>query len=45
VAEIAELTAQLRRMTKAGSSADPAERAAYLAAKREILARIEEANR
>jgi hypothetical protein len=43
VSEIAELTARLRRLTRAGASADPAEREGFLAAKREILARIEEA--
>lgn len=45
VAEIAELTARLRRLTRAGVSADPAEREAFLVAKRELLARIEEADR
>lgn len=41
VREIAELAAWLRRITEAGPAVDPAERAAYLAAKRELLARIE----
>lgn len=45
VKEIAELTARLRRITEAGSDVDPAEREAALAAKRELLARIEEATR
>lgn len=43
VAEIAELVAELRRITEAGSTVDPAERAAFLVAKRDLLARIEAA--
>lgn len=42
--EIAELTAWLKAITEAGSDADPAERAAFLAAKRSLLARIAEAD-
>jgi hypothetical protein len=45
VQEIAEVTAELRRVLELGSAADPAEREAVLAAKRELLARIEEADR
>lgn len=45
VREIADLTARLRRITQAGPAADPAEREAFLVAKRELLARIEEASR
>jgi hypothetical protein len=41
VQEIAELTARLRRLTELGSAADPSEREAFLASKRELLARIE----
>jgi hypothetical protein len=45
VEEIAELTVRLRRITDLGPAADPAERAAFLAAKRQLLARIAEAGR
>jgi hypothetical protein len=38
--EIAELLAWARRLTQAGPGVDPAERAAYLAAKTDVLARI-----
>lgn len=41
VHEIAELTARLRRITEAGQDSDPVEREAYLAAKRELIERIE----
>jgi hypothetical protein len=40
VAEIAELTARLRALSAAGSAADPAERAAFLADKQALLDRI-----
>ncbi len=40
VAEIAALTARLRRLSVAGRDADPAERAAFLADKDALLARI-----
>lgn len=40
VAEIADLTRRLRGLTTAGRDADPAERAAFLADKRALLARI-----
>lgn len=43
VKEIAELTAWLRRIQQLGSAVDPTERDAFLVAKRDILARIEEA--
>jgi hypothetical protein len=39
-AEIAHLLAWARSLTTAGAAADPAERAAYLAAKTALLARI-----
>ena len=39
-AQIAELLAWARRLTETGHHADPAERAAYLAAKADLLARI-----
>jgi hypothetical protein len=39
-AEIADLLAQARALTQAGTAADPTRRAAYLAAKAELLARI-----
>lgn len=39
-AEIAHLLAWARSLSDAGSSVDPAERAAYLAAKTALLARI-----
>ena len=45
VREIAELTARLRRLSAAGRYADPAERAAFLADKDALIARIEAANR
>jgi hypothetical protein len=45
IAEIAEMTRELQRLTRLGRDADPAELAAYQARKREVLARIEEANR
>ena len=45
VREIAELTARLRRLSAAGRYADPAERAAVLADKDALIARIEVANR
>lgn len=41
VAEIAELTSWLRRITEAGPAVDPAEREAYMKAKRALLSRIE----
>jgi hypothetical protein len=40
VREIADLTARLRALTAAGPDADPAERAAFLADKAALLARI-----
>lgn len=40
VAEIAELTARLRRLSDAGARADPDERAAFLADKQALLDRI-----
>ncbi|MHA6628359.1 hypothetical protein ACU61A_23220 [Pseudonocardia sichuanensis] len=40
VREIADLTARLRTLTTAGRDVDPAERAAFLADKAAILARI-----
>lgn len=43
VSEVAGLLRELRRLTEAGVSADPAEREAFLAAKRDLLARIEAA--
>ena len=45
IREIAELTARLRRLSAAGRYADPAERAALLADKHALIARIEAANR
>jgi hypothetical protein len=42
VAEVAALTARLRALTAAGRDADPAERAAFLADKDALLARIAE---
>jgi hypothetical protein len=45
VQEIAELTAELRRLSQLSWDVDPAERAAFLAAKRELLGRIEEATK
>ena len=44
-AEIAELAARIRRISELGPDADPAERAAVLEAKRELLARLEEMDR
>jgi hypothetical protein len=43
-AEIADLLAWTRRLTHAGATADAAERAAYLAAKADLLARIADAH-
>ena len=43
IREIAELTARLRRLSAAGRDADPAERAAFLADKDALIARIEAA--
>jgi len=40
IAEIADLLAWARSLTTAGAAADSAERAAYLAAKTALLARI-----
>ena len=40
VAQIAELLAWTRSLSEAGASADPAERAAYHAAKTALLARL-----
>ena len=40
-----EFTARVRRLQELGSAADPSERAAVLAAKAELLARIREATR
>ena len=45
IREIAELTARLRRLSAAGRAADPAERAAFLADKDALIARIETATR
>jgi hypothetical protein len=45
VGEIAELTARLRAISRAGAGVDPAERAAFLADKDALLARIAEADR
>jgi hypothetical protein len=39
-AQIADLIAWARRLTEAGQAADPTDRAAYLAAKADLLARI-----
>ncbi len=44
IREIADLTARLRRLSAAGRDADPAERAAFLADKDALIARIEAAN-
>jgi hypothetical protein len=41
--EIADLLAWARQLTSAGATADPAQRAAYLAAKADLLARIADA--
>jgi len=43
VAEIAALTRRLRELSTAGRSADPAARAAFLADKQALLARIDPA--
>jgi hypothetical protein len=40
ITEISDLLAWCRRLTDAATSADPDERAAYLAAKADLLARI-----
>lgn len=40
VREIADLTARLRRLSAAGRAADPAERAAFMADKDDLLDRI-----
>jgi hypothetical protein len=45
IREIAELTARLRRLSAAGRAADPAERAAFLADKDALTARIQTATR
>lgn len=42
-AQIADLLSWARRLSTAGASADPAQRAAYLAAKADLLARIADA--
>lgn len=42
--EIADLLAWARRLTRAGSTTDAAERAAYLAAKADLLALIADAH-
>jgi hypothetical protein len=39
-AQIADLLAWARRLTQTGLTADPADRAAYLAAKADLLTRI-----
>ena len=39
-AQIADLPAWARRLTEAGPTADPADRAAYLAAKADLLTRL-----
>jgi hypothetical protein len=39
-AQIADLLAWARRLTEAGRTADPVNRAAYMAAKTDLLARI-----
>ena len=41
IREIAELTRRLRELSNAGRDADPAERAAFLADKDALIARIE----
>lgn len=45
IREIGDLVARLRQLTTAGADADPAERAAFLADKQALIARIEAANR
>ena len=45
IREIAELTARLRQISAAGRHANPDERAAFLADKQALIARIEAANR
>lgn len=44
VGEIADLVAWARRLSETGTDTDPGERAAFLAAKTELLARIAAAN-
>ncbi len=44
IREIADLTLWLRELSNAGRDADPAERAAFLADKDALIARIEAAN-
>jgi hypothetical protein len=44
VAEIADLLARARRLTRARATAEATERAAYLAAKADLLARIDQAH-
>ena len=44
IAEIAALTSRLRELTAAGRDADPAARAAFLAEKAALIARITAAN-
>lgn len=41
VQEIAQLTARLRRLIELGAPDNPADRDAFLVAKRDLLARIE----
>jgi hypothetical protein len=43
-AQIADLLSWMRRLSDAGATADPAQRAAYLAAKANLLARIADAH-
>jgi hypothetical protein len=45
VREIAELIGRLRQLTTAGPDADPAERAAFLANKDDLIERITNADR
>jgi hypothetical protein len=45
IREIAELTRRLRALSSAGGDADPAERAAFLADKDALIARIEASTR
>lgn len=45
VREVTELLRELRRLTGQGPGADPVEREAFLERKRDILARIERAER
>ena len=44
IREIADLTRRLRELSNAGRDADPAERAAFLADKNALIARIEASN-